>query len=271
MCDVLQVSRSGYYAWRRRPLSARARKRQHRAQRIQRLFADSGQRYGSPKLTAQLHREGECISQKTVAQLMRAQGLRSRVIRRYKATTNSRHTFPVARNVLNQTFVANRPNQTWMVDITYVPTQEGWLYLASVEDLYTRKIVGWACAARMTQDLTVRALDRAYRQQRPPTGVLHHSDRGSQYAATTYQARLQRYGMQGSMSRKGNCYDNACIEAWHSLLKKELVYLRRFHTRAEAELAIFEYIEVFYNRQRLHSALGYRTPLEVEQAAQSSA
>lgn len=138
-------------------------------------------------------------------------------------------------------------------------------------DLYTRKIVGWATDARMTQDLTLRALDQAYRRQRPPAGVLHHSDRGSQYAAAAYQARLQTYGMEGSMSRKGNCYDNACIESWHSLLKNECIYLQKFRTRAEAELAIFEYIEVFYNRQRLHSALGYRTPSEVEQVSQQTA
>lgn len=198
---------------------------------------------------------------------MRDQQLRSRVVRKYKATTNSRHDYPVAANRLNQQFVADRPHAVWMGDITYIPTGEGWLYLATLEDLYTRQIVGWAMGPRMTQELVLQALDRAVQRHRPPAGVLHHSDRGSQYAATAYQQRLAAYGMVASMSRKGNCYDNACIESWHSLLKKELIYLERFETRAAAQLAIFEYVESFYNRRRLHSALGYRTPQEVAEAA----
>lgn len=198
---------------------------------------------------------------------MAQQGWRSRVVRRYKATTNSRHNLPVADNILAQQFVATRPHQVWMGDITYIPTDEGWLYLASLEDLYTRKIVGWADGARMTQDLTLAALNQAVGRYRPSGGVLHHSDRGSQYAAHAYQARLAHYHMTGSMSRKGNCWDNACIESWHSLLKKECVYLHHFRTRAEAIAVIFEYIEIFYNRQRLHRALGYRTPAEAEAAS----
>ncbi len=264
MCQVLQVSRSGFYAWVERGPSATTQRRQARLTRIQEVFAESGHRYGSPKITAQLRREGDRISRKTVARLMQQHDLRSRVVRRYKVTTNSRHPFPVADNVLAQQFVATRPHAVWMADITYIPTAEGWLYLASLEDLYTRKIVGWAAGSRMTQDLVLAALDQAVQRYRPPAGVLHHSDRGSQYAARDYQAQLARYQMQGSMSRKGNCWDNACIESWHSLLKKECVYLRRFQTRAEATQALFEYIEIFYNRQRLHSALAYRTPAEVE-------
>ena len=199
-----------------------------------------------------------------MARLLQQQGLRARVVRRDKATTRARHRFPVAENVLAPQFTATRPHHVWMADITSGATDEGWLYLASLEDLYTRKIVGWAAGPRMTQDLVLAALDRAVARYRPPAGLLHHSDRGSQYAAHDYQARLDQYQMRGSMSRKGNCWDNACIESWHSLLKKELVYLSRFRTRAEATQAIFEYIEIFYNRQRLHSALGYRTPAEME-------
>ena len=267
MCQVLQVSRSGYYAWAQRPPSAGTGRRRARLARIQAVYAEVGGRYGSPKITAVLRREGDRVGVKTVAQLMAQVGLRARVARRYKATTYSGHGLPVADNVLARQFMAMQPHATWMADITYVPTDEGWLYLASLEDLATRQIVGWAADARMTQDLVLTALDRAVTRHRPPAGVLHHSDRGSQYAAYAYQARLARYGMTASMSRKGNCWDNACIESWHSLLKKELVYLSHFRTRAEARTALFEYIEVFYNRQRLHSALGYRTPQEAAVAA----
>ncbi len=182
------------------------------------------------------------------------------MVRKYKATTNSRHTHPVADNILNRQFVAERPHQVWMTDITYVATDEGWLYLASVEDLYSRQIVGWAMGDRMTQDLVIQAFDQAVARYQPPEGVLHHSDRGSQYAAQAYRDRLSSAHMTASMSRKGNCWDNACIESWHSLLKKELIYLDRWPTRAAAQQAIFEYIEIWYNRQRVHSALGYRTP-----------
>ncbi len=270
MCQVLHVSRSGYYAWAGRPPSTQAVRRQDRLARIRTVYAEAAGRYGSPKITAVLRRAGDRLGVKTVAQLMRQAGLRARVARRYKATTYSGHGLPVADNVLARRFTAAQPPATWMADITYVATDEGWLYLASLEDLATRQIVGWAVDARMTQDLVLTALDRAVARHRPPAGVLHHSDRGSQYAAAAYQARLARYGMTPSMSRKGNCWDNACIESWHSLLKKELVYLSHFRTRAEARAALFEYIEVFYNRQRLHSALDYRTPQEAAAAARTA-
>ena len=168
------------------------------------------------------------VSEKTVARIMKELGLKSRTVKKYKATTNSKHNLPVHDNVLNQQFTAQAPNQVWMADITYVPTDEGWLYVASVMDLYTRKIVGWHADERMTKELVLQALDQAYSRQRPKGEVLHHSDRGSQYASHEYQKRLLKYGMKGSMSRKGNCYDNACIESFHSVLKKELVYLEKF-------------------------------------------
>lgn len=211
MCQVLHVSRSGYYAWAGRPPSTQAVRRQDRLARIRTVYAEAAGRYGSPKITAVLRRAGDRLGVKTVAQLMRQAGLRARVARRYKATTDSGHGLPVADNVLARRFTAAQPPATWMADITYVATDEGWLYLASLEDLATRQIVGWAVDARMTQDLVLTALDRAVARHRPPAGVLHHSDRGSQYAAAAYQARLARYGMTPSMSRKGNCWDNACI------------------------------------------------------------
>ena len=238
MCQVLRASRSGYYAWRDRPPSPRAIRRAERQEQIQRIYTQSRGRYGSPKITAVLRQTGERIAQKTVARLMRAVGLRSRVMRKYKATTNSRHRHPVADNVLNRKFAAERPHQVWMTDITYVWTDEGWLYLASVEDLFSRQIVGWAMSARMTQDLVIQAFDQAVARYQPPEGVLHHSDRGSQYAAQAYRDRLDATHMTASMSRKGNCWDNACIESWHSLLKKELIYLDRWPTRAAAQHAI---------------------------------
>lgn len=204
------------------------------------------------------------MGQKTIANIMRENGLRSRTVRKYKATTYSNHSYPVQDNLLNQTFVAERPNQVYMSDITYIPTDEGWVYLASLEDLYSRKIVGWRAGARMTKELCIDALEQAYDRQRPTEHVLHHSDRGSQYASHDYQEKLREYGMTGSMSRKGNCFDNACIESFHSIIKRELVYLEKFKTREQAIRRIFEYIEVWYNRERVHSSIGFLAPAEYE-------
>jgi putative transposase len=265
MCQVLQVSRSGFYAWAERAPSPTAERRLARLTRIRAVFAASGQRYGSPKSAAQLRREGDRVGRKTVARLMPPDGLRARVVRRDQATTNARHRFPVAENVLAQQFTATRPPQMWMADITYWATDEGWLYRASLEDLYTRQSVGWAAGPRMTQDLVLATLDRAVPRYRPPAGLFHHSDRGSQYAGHASQARLEPHQRRGSMSLKGHCWDNACLESWHSLLKKELVYLSRLsgpgRTRPGRSSTS---IEIFDTRQRLPSALGYRTPAEVE-------
>lgn len=195
---------------------------------------------------------------------MRENGLISKTVKKHKVTIQSKHSHPIHENVLNQQFVAHHPNEVWMADITYVPTQEGWLYLASVMDLYTRKIVGWSVDSRMIKELVLKAVDRAYHQQQPKQTVLHHSDRGSQYASQEYQERLSRYNMRCSMSRKGNCYDNACIKSFHSVLKREHIYLSTFRTRKQAEQSIFEYIEFFYNRKRIHSSIGYFTPIEYE-------
>lgn len=267
MCKVLQVSRSGYYKWRSAQPSDQEMRRAELTQRVLYHYHDSNGLYGSPKITALLRKEGYCVSDKTVARIMREQGLRSKTIRKFRVrTTDSGHGLPVAPNLLNQRFQASSPNEVWLADITYVPTRQGMLYLAGVLDLYTRKIVGWTLSDRMTSNLTTEALENAYNQCSPPPGLIHHSDRGAQYASHEYQAKLREYGMIGSMSRKGNCYDNACMESFHSIIKRELVYQTRFKTKEEARQQIYWYIEFFYNRKRIHSALDYTSPDRFEAA-----
>lgn len=266
MCEVFQIKRSGYYDWikRKGQINKRTRRREKLKQRIKRVFIGSRRLYGNPKITAVLREEGVQVSEKTVARLMKEMGLKSRTVKKYKATTNSNHNLPVADNILNRQFLPLAPNQAWVTDITYCPTDEGWLYLASVMDLYSRRIVGFQMGERMTKELVIGALDQAYHQRKPEKGLIHHSDRGSQYASHDYQARLKQYHMIGSMSRKGNCYDNACIESFHSVLKRELIYLEKFETREQARKRIFEYITCFYNGVRIHSTLGYKSPNQHE-------
>lgn len=202
---------------------------------------------------------------------MHENGLRSCVSKKFRVTTtDSNHDQPIAPNVLNQNFKTTAPNKIWVTDITYIPCREGRLYLASVLDLYTRKIVGWKLADRMTTDLVLAALDQAYSTHKPPKGLIHHSDRGSQYASDEYRERLKQYGMEASMSRKGNCYDNACIESFHSVLKKEFIYCTKFQTKAQAQQEMFVYIELFYNRKRIHGSLGYLSPSQFEAQYYSS-
>lgn len=257
----MQVSRSGYYKWTRRKPSQQEKRRKKLEQRIRHHFDGFDQLYGSLKITYKLRDEGFTVSTKTVARLMKKMGLRSRTVKKYKATTNSKHNQPVFANVLNRQFqTVEAPNRVWVSDITYVATGQGWVYLASLMDLYSRKIVGWAMDSRMTKELVLEAFDMACRRQQPPPGLIHHSDRGSQYASNEYRERLAEHQMVGSMSRKGNCYDNACIESFHSIIKKELVYLRKFATRQQAYDAINSYIELKYNRIRIHSAIRYLTP-----------
>jgi transposase InsO family protein len=266
MCTVLQVSRSGYYKWIKWKPSLREKRRKWLKGRIQYHFFRSKKRAGSPTITEILRDEDGCsVSAKTVSLLMKEMGLKSITVRKYKATTNSNHSMPVHDNILNQAFNVLAPNKVWVADITYIGTGEGWLYLASVMDLFSRKIVGWAMGPRMTRELVIDALELAYKRRKPEPGLLHHSDRGSQYACRDYQDRLHVYGMIGSMSRKGNCYDNACIESFHSTLKKELVYQMKFKTRKHAIDEIYKYIEFYYNRGRRHSTLGYKTPHRFEQ------
>lgn len=266
MCQVLDVSRSGYYAWVKRPKSKRKKLNEELLARIKHIHKVSRETYGSPRITHALKNEGIKCGRNRVAKLMKENDIKAKTKRKFKATTNSKHDYPVAPNVLNRNFTATKPNQLWVADITYIPTDEGWLYLAAIVDLFQRKVVGWAMDSTMTKQLCIDALKQAIGRQHPSPGLIHHSDRGVQYASKEYQKVLKKHGFIASMSRKGNCYDNACMESFFGTLKTELIYFTRFKTRAQARLAIFEYIEVFYNRIRLHSKLGYKSPIDFEKS-----
>ncbi len=261
MCDVLDVSRAGYYAWRGRPESARAARRHELATRIKSLHEQHRGVYGSPRMHRVLITEGDCVSENTVAGVMREAGIKAKRKRRFvPRTTDSNHAAPVATNVLDRQFKADHPNQKWAADITYIPTKEGWLYLAGVIDLYSRKIVGWSMADHMKSELVSDALTMALEHRQPTGALLHHSDRGVQYACDDYQHLLTSRQITVSMSGKGECWDNACTESFWATLKTELVHHQEYATREQARASIFEYIEVFYNRVRLHSSLGYVSP-----------
>jgi len=263
MCSVLKVSRSGFYKWQGAATSPQAKRKARLLQRITHHFKDSQRRYGSPKITKLLQKEGYTVSERTVGKYMQERGLRSCVAKRFRVkTTDSNHDLPIAPNLLNQDFKTAEPNKVWVTDITYIPCREGRLYLASVLDLCTKEIVGWRLEERMTTELVLGALGDAYQAKRPKKGLIHHSDRGSQYASADYRNRLEKYHMKASMSRKGNCYDNACIESFHSVLKKEFVYCTKFKTKQQAQDEMFQYIEFFYNRKRIHSSLGYVSPVQ---------
>ena len=262
LCATLLASRSGYYAWRQRCVSPRQRANEALIIGIRAAHAASRGTYGSPRIARELGRVG---ARHRIARLMRADGLQGRSRRRYRVcTTDSRHDEPVAPNLLAHTPPPTGPDQVWVTDITYVRTDEGWLYVAGVLDRWSRRMVGWAMQESLETRLVSDALAMAVRQRRPRPGLLHHSDRGVQYASAAYRHQLSEAGMRASMSRKGNCYDNAAIEAFWSTLKNELVHRTRFRTRAAARRALFDYIEVFYNRSRIHSALGYQSPLAYE-------
>lgn len=264
-CRVLLVSRSGYYAWLRRGDSATACRRRELIERIRQIHSQRHYaNYGSPRVHRELASLGCRCNRKTVEKLMRACGIRAKTCRRFRVrTTDSSHHLPVAANLLARNFQANAKHQTWTMDITYIPTDEGWLYLALVEDLYSRKIVGWSMSERIDSELVAAALTMAIAQERPGDGLLAHSDRGVQYASDHFQKLLAEHGITCSMSRKGNCWDNAPTESLVATLKKELVHQERYATKSAARQALFEYIEVFYNRQRRHSTLDYRTPNDV--------
>lgn len=265
LCRVLAVSRAGFYGWQGRAPSAHAQADERLGLEIAAIHAESRQRYGSPRVHAELQGRGHHTSRKRVARLMRARELAGRRRRRFCATTDSRHPFPVAPNVLARQFAQPTPDRAWVTDITYIPTGEGWLYLAVILDLCSRFVVGWAMSDRITRELTLDALDMALVRRRPRQGLLHHSDRGSQYASGDYQQALAAAGIVGSMSRRANCWDNAVAESFFATVKVELVHDARWPTRAAARLALFEYIEVYYNGQRRHSSLGYLSPRAFEQ------
>lgn len=264
MCKVLGVSKSGFYQWMQQTDSPQKQRKEKVKRQIRRIHKQSKSRYGSPKITALLRQDGCVISERTVTRYMKEMGIRSKTVKKYKATTYSKHNLPVYPNLLNQNFTASQRGEVWVSDITYVPTKAGWLYLATVMDLYSRRVIGWAMSDRMTKDLVIRALKRAFQTQAPTPGLIHHSDRGSQYAALHYQALLRENGITTSMSRKGNCYDNACIESFHSIIKKELIHHENYDTRTAASMSILEYIVSFYNYERVHSYLDYLSPVEYE-------
>jgi len=268
MCTALGLSVSGYYAWRARAESRRAAANRALIEDIRRIHADSSGTYGSPRVHAVLRRRGRRIGRSRIERLMRHAGLRGlAALPRRTRTTDSRHSYPIAPNRLGRNFVAGRPGQIWLADLTYIPTGEGWLYLAAVMDLHTRKIVGWSMRERLYTEIALEALNMAIERQRPAPGLIHHSDRGIQYAAEAYRQALARSGISPSMSRKGDCLDNAPMESFFHTLKTERVHHRVYATRADARRDLFQYIEGFYNSRRLHSALGYLSPAHAERMA----
>ena len=266
MCSVLEVTKSGFYAWRKRPDSKREVRSQQLGEKIRIIHEESDGIYGSRKITRELRHRQIVANHKMVAALMQNMGIRSKVCRKYKVqTTDSNHSNPVAPNTLNRKFdSATAPNQIWSTDITYIHTAEGFMYLAGVMDLFSRKIVGWNMDDNLTATLVQDAMNAALFTRKNAFGLMHHSDRGVQYTSSPYRELLNLYGIQASMSRTGNCYDNAPVESFWGKLKTEMVYHRRFATKQEAKRAVFEYIEMFYNRKRLHAALGYVSPEQFE-------
>ena len=267
ICRVLGVTRSGFFAWLKREPSLRQRRREQLVRKIKAVHQQNRGLYGSPRVHRALLIDGQRVSRNTVAKLMRQERIRAKTKRRFvPRTTDSTHQQPVAPNLLDRNFTASAPDCKWAADITYIPTDEGWLYLAAVLDLFSRKVVGWAMADRLQTDLVSDAMQMALEHRQPSEGLLHHSDRGVQYASDDYQQLLARHGICVSMSGKGDCWDNAVMESFWATLKTELVHQQRYQTRQQAKASIFEYIEVFYNRKRLHSSLGYVSPESFEAA-----
>lgn len=271
MCRVFKVSRSGYYEWRSRPPSQRAQQDQALKASIREHHRKSRSTYGTRRIQKKLAKDGDVVSRRRIGRLMADEGLECKVTRKFKATTNSRHDKPISPNLLDRNFTALKPDQAYVGDITYIPTREGWLYLAVFIDLYSRAVVGWSMDSRMPATLVKDALTMAIFKRRPGAGLLVHSDRGSQYASDSFQTLLKQHDFRCSMSRKGNCWDNAPSESFFHTLKTELVYHEDFQTREEAKRAIFEYIEVFYNRERLHSSNAYMSPIDFESKLRAAA
>lgn len=265
MCRVLEVTRQGYYGYVRSLKSPRIANDAALRERIATIHAESEGRYGSPTIRRELRRRGEHVSKRRVERIMRGAGIIGTQRRRHKTTTRSNPAHPVEPNVLARDFTASRPDQRWVTDITYIWTDEGWAYLAAILDLYSRRVVGWALSASLSTDLPLAALNMAL-MRRSPNDLLHHSDRGCQYTSATYRNELAARGITVSMSRRGNCWDNAVAESFFATLKCELVYRKSWRSRVDLRASLFDYLETFYNRRRLHSALDYRTPAEVESA-----
>ncbi len=264
MCRFMGVSRSAYYGWLQRKPTSRDQVDSQLIPVIQSLFAKSRATYGTRRIRQSLEKQNLPVGRRRLGRLMRAAGLVCKTKRKFKVTTNSNHNLPVADNLLDRNFTVQQANQAYVGDITYIRTQEGWLYLAVVIDLYSRQVVGWSMAGQMRTSLVNDALSMAIWKRKPPKGLLWHSDRGSQYAATSHRKIIKHFGIRQSMSRKGNCWDNAVAESFFHTLKTELIYHQTFRNREEAKQVVFEYIEVFYNRERLHSANGYLSPVDYE-------
>ena len=262
MCRILDVSRSRYYAWRRRSQGFRQQENERLLEKIKEAHQMSRRTYGSPRITVELNANGTPCGKNRIARLMRLHGIFAKTKRRFRVTTHSNHNLPVAENLLNRRFETDKPNKVWLSDITYIRTQEGWLYLSTVLDLFNRQVIGWSMDDRLTQDLVLQALHQALGRRKADPGVIFHSDRGSQYAGHAFRSVLKQHQFSQSMSATGNCYDNAVMESFFHTLKTEVVYFERYRTRADARQSIFEYIEVFYDRIRRHSSLGYLSPLD---------
>lgn len=269
MCRILSVSPSGYYDWRVRKPSARSRENADLALKIKEIFEKEKARAGSIRISKRLKTEGLIVGRHRVCKIMKINGLRAKATKKFKATTNSNHKLPVAPNLLEQNFYASKQNEKWVSDITYIWTEEGWLYLAAVVDLYSRMVIGWSMSERMTTSIVSDALQMALFRRNKPRGVIVHSDRGAQYCSHAYQALLHENQLICSMSKKGDCFDNAAMESWNHSLKVEAIHGEKFRSRAQAKNHIFDYIEVYYNRIRLHSSLGYCSPegFELQRAA----
>lgn len=267
MCNVLEVSRSAYYIWRHRLPSARQIETQNLADQIAEIHGMSRKTYGSPRIHAELIGRGVSISSNRVARIMRKMEIKAKTKGRFKTTTDSKHDLPIAPNLLNQNFKTDKPDQVWCADLTYLRTMEGWVYLAVIIDLFSRRIVGWSMRDNMRKGLVLEALEMALKSRNPGPKTIHHSDRGSQYCSDAYRRRLDAYNIRASMSRKGNCYDNAVVESFFHTLKTEHVYFQTFFTKDQAKQSVFEFIEVFYNRIRIHSGLDFNSPVRYEQMA----
>lgn len=269
MCRLLLVSKSGYYDWQNNKPSKRSEEKEQLTAEIKHIFHEEKSRAGSIRITKRLQAEGKIVGKNRVANIMRENNWRAKAAKKYKATTNSNHSLPVAPNLLQQNFSANKPNEKWVSDITYIWTDEGWLYLATVMDLCSRKLIGWSLSERMTSMLVIDALQTALWSRGMPKNVIVHSDRGSQYCSAAYQNLLHQHHLICSMSKRGDCYDNAAMESWNHSFKVEAIHGETFKTRDDAKKHVFEYIEIYYNRKRLHSTLGFLSPalFEVNMAA----
>ncbi len=270
MCRVLRASRSGYYRWRSGGVSPRRLRRQELLAEIKKIYEKNRGNYGSPRITRELRNNGIAVNRKTVEELMKENGIAAKCKKKFKATTNSNHNLPIAKNLLKRNFKADKPNQAWVGDITYIATEEGWLYLATTIDLFSRKVVGWSMSSRMTADIVVDAFRMALFRQKRRAPQIMHSDRGSQYASEAFRNELKAHGCKQSMSGKGDCWDNAVAESFFGTLKNELVHHEKYKTREEARLSIFDYIEMFYNKRRLHSYLNYQSPENFEKSMETA-